>query len=155
MKFIEKIKENKKIAEIDKYIKMLFRESCEDYKSTSESGAKVVHLVMLENNVLVGEDAIMYRKNQQENCRRLQRILNYAKKEKNFEVANSIIELIDVYGKVSPTSDNPYEDRVQLQVSDDITNKIIKMDKKLDEFYKKIEQEMVASIDEVIETIER
>ena len=36
-----------------------------------------------------------------------------------------------------------------------ITNKIIKMDKKLDEFYKKIEQEMVASIDEVIETIER
>lgn len=155
MKFIEKIKENKKIAEIDKYIKLLFKECCEDYKNVSESGAKVVNLVFLEKGVLVGEEATLYRKKQQENCKRLQRILNYAKTEKNFDVANNIIELIENYGKISPTTQNPYEDRVQLQMPDAITDKIIKMDKKLDEFYQKIEQEIVNSIDEVMETIER
>lgn len=156
MKFIEKIKENKKNAEIDKYIKMLFKECCEEYKDVADNGVtKIINLVYLDKKVLVGDEAILYRKKQQQNCERLQRILNYAKKEKNFDVANSIIELIEVYGKVSPTSQNPYEDRVQLHLPDDVTNKIIKMDKKLEEFYDKMHQEMLDSIDEVIETIDR
>jgi hypothetical protein len=44
---------------------------------------------------------------------------------------------------------------MQLQLPDDIANKIVELDKKVEDFETKMRQEMIDSIDEVIETIER
>lgn len=157
MGIFDKIKDAKKNAEIDKYIKYLETENREEYRAESESGAKIVHLVCLDKcyKTLFGEEAIRYRKQQQQYGEKIIRVLKYCKKEKNYDVARKLIEVVDIYGKLSQSTENPYELKMQLQLPDDIANKIVELDKKVEDFDAKMRQEMINSIDEVMETIER